>query len=111
MRRGSAALGVFGILAILLVLACESKPAQPPPTGKFPCGNATCDAHSSYCETQPSATPGEPEEHKCKPLPAQCAGAHDCSCFPADTPCVLFKRCQTVSADDHSTGFVVACPG
>ena len=58
----------------------------------FRCGDLTCDARTSYCETIKTDVARLPSTYACRPLPAACAAVSaprsaDCGCFPAHTRC------------------------
>jgi hypothetical protein len=77
------------------------------PVGHFPCGPTFCDGTNTYCQKVTDDT-GGPTSYTCNALPTACVGQADCSCFPADTPCV--DICEVVFGNGPY-GFVITCPG
>jgi len=84
------------------------------PPGWMFCGDKACLAGSSYCQRTPNdaRAPGSPAEYtSCVTLPASCANASDCSCFPPATPCIDFKMCKAIDVGQSQKGFEIVCPG
>src|SRR5262245_56993019 len=91
-RPGRLSAALLGIA--LAALACRHggpKPAPDPPARTFTCGEATCDARTSYCERRKTDYAPLPDTYACRPLPAACLPpdprSADCRCFPNPTRC------------------------
>jgi len=89
----SRAITVF-VIAVAAALgggavASRHTRAQPAATGAdlFHCGDLTCDARTSYCETIKTDVVKLPSNYACRPLPSACTAGPtvDCGCFPAHT--------------------------
>lgn len=60
------------------------------PVQNFACGDTTCDAKLTYCETINTDVPALPSNYACRPLPREClpradGAPRDCRCFPPQT--------------------------
>jgi hypothetical protein len=124
-RRFASAIVVA--LALAVSLSCQREPtdARPPraappqlptpptpPPGHIVCGDKTCDAATTYCETIKTDVPALPSTFTCKPLPPSCrpdaTTPPACTCFPRTTRCRNFCRHLATTA---APGFQLICVG
>ena len=84
-----------GRRAVRWPLSDDRSPAAGTPADEshlFRCGNLSCDARRSYCETINTDVKALPSTNACRPLSvaclAQAGGRHpDCHCFDKGTRC------------------------